>query len=95
MMHYRHLFLEHLPQSEVCLIPKINHACPTKGRDIFNDLVLQFMLKHCEKKPLFTFDAHQDTTNASQYPEDFSKGNFVRQSDQSDSHTRNHNDRSN
>jgi pimeloyl-ACP methyl ester carboxylesterase len=43
MMKYRHMMLTSLPQAEVCLVPKISHACPTKGCETFNMLVEDFL----------------------------------------------------
>ena len=69
MMKYRHQLLTHIPNAEACLIPKINHACPTKGRDAFNLLVENFFELHKPKKSdLLAFHTNQYESNAEQYP---------------------------
>lgn len=44
MMVYRHAFLQYLPNVEVCLIPHVNHACPTKALEKYNDIVGDFLM---------------------------------------------------
>lgn len=43
MMAYRHAFLRHLPNVEICLIPHVNHACPTKALERYNEIVGDFL----------------------------------------------------
>lgn len=78
MMKYRHQLLHDLPQGEVCLIPKINHACPTKGKELFNWLLMDFISAH---SPLgegsAALYADQNTSNPEQNPNNFAKGNFI------------------
>lgn len=43
MMAYRHHLLRQLPNVAVCLIPHVNHACPTKALDQYNTIVSDFL----------------------------------------------------
>lgn len=43
MRGYRQEFLQHLPDVEVCLIPHVSHACPTKALTSYNRIVGDFL----------------------------------------------------
>lgn len=43
MRSYRSRFLRHLPNVEVCLIPHVDHACPTQAMDAYNRIVKNFL----------------------------------------------------
>ena len=86
MMDYRRQFLLSFWHAEICLLPKLNHACPTKGKDLFNFIVNDFMETHqpSHSYPLSTFDAYQDESYPQQNPQDLSKGYFISDSYESD-----------
>ncbi len=92
MMTYRHQLLTLLPQSEVCLIPHTNHACPTKGKEPFNRLLENFIDMYDPKSPaLSALHPNQDTGDTEQYPYNLSKGNLVGNPYQADRGSRNQN----
>ena len=83
MMGYRHHFLQSLPNTEICLIPKINHACPTKGKELFNLVVHDFMETHKPTTLLPAFDSYQNECHTKQNPQNLGKGYFIRDPHQS------------
>ncbi len=86
MMKYRHQFLLDLPHVEIGLVPKINHACPTKGKQVYNQLIDEFIDMHApiEKCTLPALDTNQNKGDTKQNPKDFTKGYPIGYTDQTD-----------
>ncbi|RXT13773.1 alpha/beta hydrolase [Ammoniphilus sp. CFH 90114] len=92
MMKYRHQLLTSLPQGEVCLIPKINHACPTKGKEAFNKLIEDFIAEHSPTgERLTALNTNENTSDTEQNPNNFTKRNFVSNPYETDRGSSNHN----
>lgn len=75
MMKYRHQFLLSLPHVEIGLVPKTNHACPTKGKEMFNRLIQEFIDTHCpiEVRQLPAFHTDQNKSDTKQNPKNFTE----------------------
>lgn len=84
MMGYRRQFLQTLRNAEICLLPKQNHACPTKGKDLFNYLVHDFMETYRPISLLSALHTDQDESDPKQNPQNFSEGYFIRDPHETD-----------
>lgn len=86
MMKYRHQFLLALPHVEIGLVPKTNHACPTKGKLIFNKLIQDFIEAHRpdDIHRLPALHPNQNKSDAQQNPEDLTEGYPIGQAYQAD-----------